>query len=45
MQKQARSLMPAFETTPGAIVNWDVPAENFGRMEFGLRLNAAYPAF
>jgi 3-hydroxy-9,10-secoandrosta-1,3,5(10)-triene-9,17-dione monooxygenase len=25
--------------------NWDVPAENFGRMEFGLGLNPAYPMF
>jgi 3-hydroxy-9,10-secoandrosta-1,3,5(10)-triene-9,17-dione monooxygenase len=27
------------------VMNWDVPAENFGRMEFGLGLNAAYPMF
>ena len=27
------------------VMNWDVPAENFGRMEFGLGLNPAYPAF
>jgi hypothetical protein len=26
-------------------MNWDVPAENFGRMEFGLGLNPAYPVF
>jgi len=26
-------------------MNWDVPAENFGRMEFGLGLNEAYPMF
>jgi hypothetical protein len=26
-------------------MNWDVPAENFGRMEFGLGLNPAYPMF
>jgi 3-hydroxy-9,10-secoandrosta-1,3,5(10)-triene-9,17-dione monooxygenase len=25
--------------------NWDVPAENYGRMEFGLDLNPAYPVF
>jgi 3-hydroxy-9,10-secoandrosta-1,3,5(10)-triene-9,17-dione monooxygenase len=27
------------------VMNWDVPAENFGRMEFGLGLNPAYPVF
>jgi 3-hydroxy-9,10-secoandrosta-1,3,5(10)-triene-9,17-dione monooxygenase len=27
------------------VMNWDVPAENFGRMEFGLGLNQAYPMF
>ncbi|MCX7310187.1 MAG: acyl-CoA dehydrogenase family protein [Alphaproteobacteria bacterium] len=27
------------------VMNWDVPAENFGRMEFGLGLNPTYPAF
>ncbi len=27
------------------VMNWDVPAENFGRMEFGLGRNEAYPAF
>lgn len=27
------------------VMNWDVPAENSGRMEFGLGLNPAYPAF
>jgi 3-hydroxy-9,10-secoandrosta-1,3,5(10)-triene-9,17-dione monooxygenase len=27
------------------VMNWDVPAENFGRMEFGLPLNSAYPMF
>jgi alkylation response protein AidB-like acyl-CoA dehydrogenase len=27
------------------IMNWDVPAENFGRMELGLGLNPAYPMF
>jgi 3-hydroxy-9,10-secoandrosta-1,3,5(10)-triene-9,17-dione monooxygenase len=27
------------------VMNWDVPAENFGRMEFGLGINPAYPAF
>jgi 3-hydroxy-9,10-secoandrosta-1,3,5(10)-triene-9,17-dione monooxygenase len=27
------------------VMNWDVPAENFGRMEFGLGLNSAYPVF
>jgi 3-hydroxy-9,10-secoandrosta-1,3,5(10)-triene-9,17-dione monooxygenase len=27
------------------VMNWDVPAENFGRMEFGLGLNPAYPMF
>jgi len=26
-------------------MNWDVPAENFGRTEFGLPLNPAYPMF
>jgi hypothetical protein len=26
-------------------MNWDVPAENFGRSEFGLGLNPAYPMF
>jgi hypothetical protein len=26
-------------------MNWDVPAENFGRMEFGLGLNPNYPMF
>jgi 3-hydroxy-9,10-secoandrosta-1,3,5(10)-triene-9,17-dione monooxygenase len=27
------------------VMNWDVPAENFGRLEFGLGLNEAYPMF
>ena len=27
------------------VMNWDVPAENFGRSEFGLPLNPAYPMF
>ena len=27
------------------VMNWDVPAENFGRMEFGLGLNPSYPMF
>ncbi len=27
------------------VMNWDVPAENFGRMEFGLGLNPNYPMF
>jgi 3-hydroxy-9,10-secoandrosta-1,3,5(10)-triene-9,17-dione monooxygenase len=27
------------------VMNWDVPAENFGRMQFGLGLNEAYPVF
>jgi 3-hydroxy-9,10-secoandrosta-1,3,5(10)-triene-9,17-dione monooxygenase len=27
------------------VMNWDVPAENYGRMEFGLPLNPAYPMF
>jgi 3-hydroxy-9,10-secoandrosta-1,3,5(10)-triene-9,17-dione monooxygenase len=27
------------------VMNWDVPAENFGRVEFGLGRNEAYPAF
>ena len=27
------------------VMNWDVPAENFGRMEFGLGRNEAYPMF
>jgi 3-hydroxy-9,10-secoandrosta-1,3,5(10)-triene-9,17-dione monooxygenase len=27
------------------VMNWDVPAENFGRMEFGLGLNPVYPMF
>jgi alkylation response protein AidB-like acyl-CoA dehydrogenase len=27
------------------VMNWDVPAENFGRMEFGLGVNPAYPMF
>jgi len=27
------------------VMNWDVPAENFGRAEFGLDLNPAYPMF
>jgi 3-hydroxy-9,10-secoandrosta-1,3,5(10)-triene-9,17-dione monooxygenase len=27
------------------VMNWDVPAENFGRLEFGLGLNPAYPMF
>ena len=27
------------------VMNWDVPAENFGRVEFGLPLNPAYPMF
>jgi 3-hydroxy-9,10-secoandrosta-1,3,5(10)-triene-9,17-dione monooxygenase len=31
--------------TSHVVMNWDVPAENFGRMEFGLGLNPAYPMF
>jgi 3-hydroxy-9,10-secoandrosta-1,3,5(10)-triene-9,17-dione monooxygenase len=27
------------------VMNWDVPAENFGRMELGLPLNPVYPMF
>ena len=27
------------------VMNWDVPAENFGRMEFGLGRNEAYPVY
>ena len=27
------------------VMNWDVPAENYGRSEFGLGLNPAYPMF
>ena len=27
------------------VMNWDVPAENFGRSQFGLPLNPAYPMF
>jgi 3-hydroxy-9,10-secoandrosta-1,3,5(10)-triene-9,17-dione monooxygenase len=27
------------------VMNWDVPAENYGRMQFGLPLNPAYPMF
>jgi 3-hydroxy-9,10-secoandrosta-1,3,5(10)-triene-9,17-dione monooxygenase len=27
------------------VMNWDVPAENFGRIELGLGLNPAYPMF
>jgi 3-hydroxy-9,10-secoandrosta-1,3,5(10)-triene-9,17-dione monooxygenase len=27
------------------VMNWDVPAENFGRTQFGLGRNEAYPAF
>jgi 3-hydroxy-9,10-secoandrosta-1,3,5(10)-triene-9,17-dione monooxygenase len=27
------------------VMNWDLPAENFGRSEFGLGLNPAYPMF
>src|SRR6476660_1617922 len=27
------------------VMNWDVPAENFGRAEFGQPLNPAYPMF
>jgi 3-hydroxy-9,10-secoandrosta-1,3,5(10)-triene-9,17-dione monooxygenase len=27
------------------VMNWDVPAENFGRMELGLGRNEAYPTF
>ena len=27
------------------VMNWDMPAENFGRMEFGLGLNPNYPMF
>ena len=27
------------------VMNWDVPAENFGRMEFGLGPQPAYPVF
>jgi 3-hydroxy-9,10-secoandrosta-1,3,5(10)-triene-9,17-dione monooxygenase len=31
--------------TSHVVMNWDVPAENFGRSEFGLGLNPAYPMF
>jgi 3-hydroxy-9,10-secoandrosta-1,3,5(10)-triene-9,17-dione monooxygenase len=31
--------------SPHVVMNWDVPAENFGRTEFGLPLNPAYPIF
>ena len=27
------------------VMNWDVPAENFGRIAFGLGRNEAYPGF
>jgi len=27
------------------VMNWDVPAENYGRLQFGLPLNPAYPMF
>jgi 3-hydroxy-9,10-secoandrosta-1,3,5(10)-triene-9,17-dione monooxygenase len=27
------------------VMNWDVPAENFGRTELGLGINPAYPAY
>jgi 3-hydroxy-9,10-secoandrosta-1,3,5(10)-triene-9,17-dione monooxygenase len=27
------------------VMNWDVPAENYGRAEFGLPLNPSYPMF
>jgi 3-hydroxy-9,10-secoandrosta-1,3,5(10)-triene-9,17-dione monooxygenase len=27
------------------VMNWDVPAENYGRLQFGLGLNGAYPMF
>jgi 3-hydroxy-9,10-secoandrosta-1,3,5(10)-triene-9,17-dione monooxygenase len=27
------------------VMNWDVPAENYGRLQFGLGLNPAYPMF
>lgn len=27
------------------VMNWEVPAENFGRSQFGLGLNPAYPMF
>jgi hypothetical protein len=27
------------------VMNWDVPAENFGRAEFGIPLNPSYPMF
>jgi 3-hydroxy-9,10-secoandrosta-1,3,5(10)-triene-9,17-dione monooxygenase len=27
------------------VMNWDIPAENFGRTAFGLGRNEAYPAF
>ena len=31
--------------TSHVVMNWDVPAENFGRMELGLGRNEAYPAY
>ena len=31
--------------TSHVVMNWDVPAENFGRHEFGIGLNPAYPMF
>lgn len=27
------------------VMNWDVPAENYGRLQFGLGLNESYPMF
>jgi 3-hydroxy-9,10-secoandrosta-1,3,5(10)-triene-9,17-dione monooxygenase len=27
------------------VMNWDVPAENYGRLQFGLGLNPVYPMF
>jgi alkylation response protein AidB-like acyl-CoA dehydrogenase len=40
-----RSWRDVYAISSHVVMNWDVPAENFGRMEFGLPLNPAYPMF
>jgi 3-hydroxy-9,10-secoandrosta-1,3,5(10)-triene-9,17-dione monooxygenase len=40
-----RSWRDVYAISSHVVMNWDVPAENYGRMEFGLPLNPAYPMF
>ncbi|MGA7787369.1 MAG: acyl-CoA dehydrogenase family protein [Xanthobacteraceae bacterium] len=40
-----RAWRDAHAISSHVVMNWDVPAENFGRVEFGLPLNPSYPMF